>query len=307
MKDRYLITGATGFIGSNVVRKLVARGSDVSILTREKHIPWRLKDIYKKLHVYHCGVTGTGLEKVVDTIRPTIIFHFAAYGVNPWEDNVEQMIDTNIKGTLRLITASQKHNFRLFINTGTSSEYGVKKLPMKETDVLIPVNDYGVTKAAATLLCTKMALRDNLPIVTFRLFSPFGPYEHTKRLIPSVTLSALDGTNIAVSTPSHVRDFLYIDDVVNSYVQATKKTCPPGTILNIASGRQRTVGEVVKTIIRWSGNNPQVLWGSKPNQTRQVADITLAKKILGWKPKISFADGIHKTVSWFEKNRNLYE
>lgn len=313
MKDRFLVTGATGFIGSNVVRALVKRGKHVSIFTREKKISWRLEDISDRLHVYRCDVAKSPLEKIVDAIAPTVIFHFAAFGVNPWETDLEQMIDTNIKGTQRLITAAKKHHFRLFINTGTSSEYGVKSHPMRETDNLEPVNDYGVTKAGATILVTKMALREKLPILTFRLFSPYGPYEHKKRLFPSVCLSAIEGKPIAVSTPKHVRDFVYIDDVVDAYIKATVRRCNPGEVMNIGMGREHSVGDVVKTIVKITKNRSHVLWNAVNDQGRQVepprwqADIAKAEKLLGWKPRTSFVEGIVKTVKWFTKHKSFYE
>ena len=313
MMDRYLVSGATGFIGANVVRELVRQKCHVSILTRTKRVAWRLSDVWDRLNVYPCDLAGGSLQQAVDAVRPTVIFHFAAFGVNPWETDVRRMIDTNMMGTYKLIAAVKKHTFRLFINTGTSSEYGVKNRPMRETDYLEPVNDYGVTKAGATLLCTKMALREGLPIVSFRLFSPFGYFEHKKRLFPSVTLAAINGIQVAVSTPDHVRDFIFIEDVVSAYMKATTKQCAPGEIFNIAQGREKRVGDVVKTIMKTTHSHSKIVWGVVQSQGRQVepdrwqADISKAEKILRWKPRTPFDVGVKKTVSWFKKNQALYE
>lgn len=313
MEDRYFVTGATGFIGSNVVRALVARKKNVSILTRKKRISPRLADIDGKFTQYTCDLTKQSLENIVDRIRPTIIFHFAAFGVNPWETNLEKMIDTNIRGTHRLITSVKKYGFRLFVHTGTSSEYGVKNHPMRETDYLEPVNDYGVTKAAATLLCTKMSVIDHLPIMTFRPFSPYGYYEHQRRLFPSVVGEAISGNPIKVSVPSHVRDFVFIEDVVDAYMSVVGKRIPPGEIFNIGGGREHSVGEVVNKIIRISKSTSKVVWGAVDNQGRQVessmwqADITKAKKMLGWRPQVSLDEGIKKMVPWMQTHTEHYE
>jgi nucleoside-diphosphate-sugar epimerase len=313
MKDRYLITGATGFIGSNVVHALVKRGKDVSILTHTKKPSWRLSDVAKKLRIYHCGLMDPKLQKVVDTIKPTVVFHFAAFGVNPWETDMDKMIDTNLRGVDRLITATKKHGFRLFINTGTSSEYGVKNSPMNEKDTLDPVNDYGITKSAATLLVTKRAVRENLPIITFRLFSPYGYFEHKNRLFPSVILQALAGKPITVSTPDHVRDFVFIEDVVDAYMKATEKVFRAGEVFNIAGGRERSVGEVVKTVMNVTKSKSPIAWGAVNDQGRQVepprwqGDISKSKKILGWKPYTKFVDGVKKTVAWLSVKKDIYE
>ncbi len=313
MTDRYLITGASGFMGANVTRALVKKGAHVSIITREKSAPWRLSDIYSKLSVYRTGLLDAGLERAVDAIKPTVIFHFAAYGVNPWETDIDQMIQTNIQGSLRLISAVKKHGFRLFVYTGTSSEYGVKDHKMKESDLLEPVNDYSVTKAGATLLLSKIAKREALPIITLRPFSPYGYFEHPKRLFSSVSVSAISGKPIHVSHPDHVRDFVFIDDVVSAYFKTTRKRCPPGEIINIGSGREHSIGDVVKRIVTATKSRSKILWGTVEDQSRQIepvhwrADISKAKTLLDWSPLVSLEDGVKKSVAWFSSHVDNYE
>ena len=313
MGDRYLITGATGFIGSNVVRALVARKKHVSILTRHKGIAPRLADIQGEFKQYTCDLLDPALEKVVDNIRPTIIFHFAAFGVNPWETDFEKMVDVNIRGTSRLLGAAKKNGFRLFVHTGTSSEYGVKKRPMRETDFLEPVNDYGVTKAAATLLCAKWALREHLPIVTFRPFSPYGYFEHKKRLFPSIVRAALSGSPILVASRAHVRDFIFIDDVVDAYMKIVGKKISPGEVFNISMGKEKSVEDVVKRVVRISHSKSKVVWGAVDDQGRQVepvrwqGDITKAKRLLGWAPRTTIDMGIKKLIAWTKTHHELYD
>ncbi len=309
---RILITGGTGFIGSNLVRKLVKKGEHVSIIVRDKNKNnWRLKDIEAKLDIYECNLLSESLKDLVNKIKPDFVFHLAAYGIPPEEDNVYEMIDINLKGTINLIDAVKQNPFKLFINTGSCMEYGINENPMKETDVLEPIFDYAITKAAVTLYCRKEGIRSSLPIVTFRLFTPYGYFEELYRLIPTVVKNAIENKPIKVSTPKSVRDFIFIDDVIDAYLQATKSPLPNGEVFNIGTGKQNNIGEIVKFCLEISQSKSKVLWGAMPMQKRYIepvrfeADISKTRKMLNWEPKTTIEEGLKKTVEWFKKNKNL--
>jgi len=312
MKNTYLVTGATGFIGANITRALVKKGEKVNIIVRNRKLNWRLTDIASKIHIYETDILSPSLSFILDNIRPDYIFHMAAYGVLPSENDTHKMVDVNIKGTINLIEAIKKNPFRLFINTGTSVEYGIKDGKMKESDILVPINDYGITKAATTLYCQKEAIRNKLPIITFRLFTPFGFYEDKNRLVPSAILSALRNQAINVSVPGSVRDFIFIDDVVSAYFQATQKKIVPGLTLNIGSGKKHTIGSIVNSIKKITKSHSKVVWGAVKSQERFIepkkweADISLSRKLLQWEPKYSLGQGLEETIEWFSQNQKLY-
>jgi len=312
MKNTYLITGATGFVGSNIVRSLVNKGEKVSVITRNKKLNWRLSDISSKIDIYNSDITSPSIGIILDKIRPDYIFHLAAYGVMPDEDNVGKMVEVNIKGTINLINAAKKNKFKLFINSGSSVEYGIKNIKMNEKDHLVPINDYGVTKATVTLFCQKEGLRNNLPIITFRLFTPFGPYEDKTRLIPSVILSSLKNEPIKVSVPTSVRDFVYIDDVTRAYLEVVNKKFNSGEILNIGSGEQHSIKNIVTMTRELTACRSKVYWGAVNQQARFIeprkweADIERAYKVLDWKPRYSLEQGLKETIEWFRKNQKLY-
>lgn len=313
MDEKVLVTGATGFVGSCLVRELVRQKKDVYILVRNKTLNWRLKDLEHHLHILECDLQSEALTSVVDSIRPDFVFHLAVYGANPKESDVKQMVDVNIKGTINLLNAVTQNPFKLFINTGSSSEYGIKDKPMNESDVLDPVNDYGVTKAASTMYCTNNARRGDFPVITFRLFSPYGYYESPERLIPSVILNALKDQPIVTSSPRNVRDFIFIEDTVSAYLHAMKMTVSPGQVFNIGSGHQHHVEEVVNLILELTESKSEVLWNKKPAQTRQVeplmweANIQNINHMLQWNPTFTMREGLRKTINWIKENRALYE
>src|SRR5258708_1076261 len=260
-----------------------------------------------------CDLLSPELRTIISLIKPDYIFHLAAYGVYPQQSDPFTMIDINIKGTVNLIDAVKKHPFKLFINTGSAVEYGIKDNAMLESDFLFPINHYGVFKAASTLYASKEAIRNNLPIITFRLFTPFGIFEDKNRLIPSVILNAISNNEIKVSSPTSVRDFIFIDDVVSAYLQAITATISPGDIINIGSGKQHTIKDIVTAVIKISKSTSQIGWGTVAPQSRFIepkkweADITRVKEILHWKPEESLDSGLQKTISWFQKNNHRYQ
>src|SRR5581483_3388167 len=147
-----------------------------------------------------------------------------------------EMIETNIIATKNLLFASQDIPYSCFINTGSSSEYGLKRHPMKETDFLEPLSYYAVTKASATLLCQAFAKLHNKPIITFRLFSVYGPLENKTRFIPSAISAGIHDTVLPLTEGIVRRDFIYIDDVIDAYIHATHLPAKPGEIYNIGTG-----------------------------------------------------------------------
>jgi len=309
---RVLITGASGFIGANLVHKTLCEGAFVTILTRNSSNKWRIREVLKDVAEYSVDLLDRDrLEHVILHIKPEIILHAAVYGGYPSQDDTIKILETNIVGTANLINVCSKIDFELFINTGSSSEYGIKLRPMKEDDVLEPPTPYGVSKASAALYCRAVALSYGRPIVTLRLFSPYGYYEDSKRLIPSVVLSCLRGLNPRVSSPDSVRDFIFVEDVMELYIKAAEnRERIAGQIFNAGCGIQQTIGKVVTDIIKLTEANVEPEWNavSNPRIEPKVwrADISKTQKLLNWQPKYHLEEGLEKTITWFRENMQLY-
>lgn len=307
MNEHYFVTGATGFVGSNIVRQLVHSNKHVSIIVRNKKLNWRLKDIQNKISIFESDLLNTNLQTIVAKIKPTHIYHLAAYGALPKDESVEQMFHVNVQGTINLIQAVSKYPFKVFINTGSSSEYGIKEKAMQEADILKPINDYGVSKAAATLYCQKEALRLNIPLITFRLFAVYGQFEENSRFIPYTIHNALQNKSLEFSSPDNVRDFIHVDDVVRAYLEVPKKN-NPGAVYNIGSGKQHTLKEACDIILNITKSHSKVTWNKKEGQLRQIepkiwqANIAKAKRELQWQPQISFRKGLVETVEWYKSH-----
>ena len=169
-----VVTGAGGFIGSNLTRRLIKEKIQVHVLVRNKSSLTRLKDISGKIKVHLTDLSDEKeLTTIIKNIIPDYIFHLATFENYRDETKISEMIKNNIVVTKNLLVACNKISYKCFINTGSSSEYGLKRKPMRETDSLNPLSFYSVTKASATFLSQVFARQFNKPIITFRLFSVY--------------------------------------------------------------------------------------------------------------------------------------
>lgn len=307
-----LITGGAGFVGSNLARALLLQKYTVHILSKNSTKQWRLTDIQTKIHRHTISLLDkNALEKLITHINPTVIYHLAAHGGSSSQKDHEEIFHTNILGTFNLLMATKDIPYTLFVNTGSSSEYGKKNKPMAESDSINPTFFYAAAKASATYMAQVFAKEFNKPIVTFRLFSVYGPYEQPGRFIPTITKNLIEQTPIQLTAGNQRRDFVFIDDVVDAYMQAIKHaTKLSGEICNIGTGYEYSNDEVVKKLFRVTKKKTVLKKGAYAKRSwdtpHWVADVSHTKKVLGWKSKYSIDTGLLKTYSWFQENLQLY-
>lgn len=306
---RLVLTGATGFVGANIAHYGVRHGYDVHIFVRKGYKKWRIKDIIKNLHVHIVDLQDERqLTRVLKTIKPHWIFHTAVHGAYSSQTNLQEMVQTNIVGTMSLVRAACAVGFETFINTGSSSEYGYKDHAPKENELLEPNSHYAVTKACATQFCTFTAQDKKMPIYTLRLYSAFGPYEEPTRLMPTLISHARTGTLPALADPSIARDYIYIDDIVRAYFAvAKKKNQIMGAVYNIGTQRQTTLRELVHTVSTLLPLRQKPQWGSMPKRSWDtsvwVSDCTLIHDAVGWKPSFTLEAGLKKMILWQKRQK----
>lgn len=311
LKRVYLITGASGFIGSCLTRRLIAENAEVHLFLKKDARTWRIDDLLKKVIVHVCDLSDLNeLHVLITKIKPTIIYHLATYGAYSFQNDADRCVQTNIQGTWHLLKAVSKVDYELFVNTGSSSEYGFKKLPMKETDLLEPASYYAATKASQTLLCSHMARAEKKPIVTLRPFSVYGPYEEPSRFIPTLMKALLFKAKMDLVSPEISRDHIYVDDMVSAYLQVDQLKEFPGETFNIGTGVQSSIRDVVETAVRVTARTADFKWGAMPSRlwdtTIWISDITKTKQLLNWTPAVSLEKGLLQTWEWFQANHALY-
>ena len=300
---RALLTGAAGFIGSTLCRRLLVDGFEVHALLRSTARAWRIAAILPHLRVHEVDARDEErLCQVVREVRPEVVYHLATHGAYPFETDADAIIQTNILGTWNLLKALGPIDYEVFVNTGSSSEYGFKQYAMRETDLLEPNSYYAAAKCAQSLLCQHVARTDNRPINTLRLFSAYGAYEEPTRLVPTLIRRCLAGQPLDLVSPDVARDFVYVDDMVDAYLRLDPLSKLSGEVINVGSGIQHTIRDVVEVVLKETGASVECRWGAVPHRTWDtstwVADCTKSRRLLGWRATTSLADGLAKTVQW---------
>lgn len=310
---RSIITGATGFVGANLARRLLVEGHEVHLLVRPSRASWRIADIASEVELHEVDLADKdSLDRIVHSIRPERIFHLAAHGAYASQADEYRMVETNIVGTINLMNACLKAGFESFVNTGTSSEYGFKSSAPSETDSLEPNSSYAVTKASATLFCRHTAQKHRVNLSTLRLYSVYGPYEEPARLMPALILRGLRGELPPLVNPEAAHDFVYVDDVCDAYLLAAAQSSDEyGAIYNVGTGKQFTLREVVEVARSLMAIPFEPEWNSMPGRdwdtASWVANNEKIRRELGWRPRHTFEQGFTGMLDWFRGNPEIQE
>jgi nucleoside-diphosphate-sugar epimerase len=303
-----LVTGASGFIGAGLVRRLLELGFDVHVLLRPAARLWRLQGILDRLHVHAVDVTdAAAVAAAVRAVSPRAVFHLATYGAYESQADATRILHDNVLGGYGVLQASIDAGAAVFVNAGSSSEYGFKTQPMKETDALAPNSFYAVSKATMTHLCNLMGRQQSATaITTLRVFSAYGPWEEPTRLFPTLLRRTRAGLPLEMVGPEIARDYVYVDDVIDAFLSLPALASLHGEVLNVGSGIETTLAEVVERVQEVLGRRTEVRWGAMParkwDTTRWQASPEKAHETLGWKPRHSLRDGIARMAAWMEES-----
>jgi nucleoside-diphosphate-sugar epimerase len=305
---RTLVTGASGFVGANLARRLLRDGNQVHLLLREAHQDWRLEEISADCQFTRADVTDRDAVRCcVAEVKPDWVFHLSAYGAYPSQTGFEQMTATNVLGCANVLDSCIEVGVEAFVQAGSSSEYGHQAHATREDGRIEPNSHYAITKAAATHYCQFTARKLDFHAATARLYSIYGPYEEPARLIPTLLIHCLRGELPPLVSPNTARDFVYVDDAVEALIRiAGGKDVPPGAIYNVASGVQTTLSEAVGAARELLGVASEPAWGGMPPRAWDtsvwVGDPAAIRRDTGWAAETSLHDGLSRTIHWLREH-----
>ena len=301
-----LVTGGAGFIGSHLAERLIKEKASVSIIKEKASDTLSVDSFKEKLKMYDCDLKDYGsVKKVLRTVQPDIIFHLASFTSPERDVNFSFVVKNNFFGTVNLIKAL-RGKFELFINTGTCEEYGNGPVPFDEEQLPISVSPYSLSKIITTYYCGMLHATYNLPVITLRPFLTYGPRQRNSRmLIPSSILNSLKNEPLKMTKGEQTRDFIHVNDVVEGYILTAKSKKAIGEVINIGSGKEYKIKDIVQKIYGLVGSKAKPLIGALPYRTGETMHFYCsnkkAKKILGWSPTISLEDGLKETVDWYKE------
>lgn len=319
-KDRLvLVTGAGGFIGSHLVEELAGRGARVRAFVRyNSRGDWGyLNGLAPRL--------GERVEVVAGDLRDgdavaaamrgtTVAFHLGAMVAIPYSYvHPREVADTNIFGTLNVLTAARDLKLERVIHTSTSEVYGTAQyVPIDEKHPLVGQSPYSASKIAADQLAESFHRSYDLPVAVARPFNTYGPRQSARAVIPTIISQAIAGQRLLIGARHPTRDLNYVTDTVRGFVRIAE--CPEavGQVINLGTGREISVGDLVDTIVRLVGCKVEVAVDAarlRPDRSeveRLLADNTRARQVLGWAPEVPLEEGLRRTIQWISEHASLY-
>jgi nucleoside-diphosphate-sugar epimerase len=301
---RCLVTGASGFLGSHLVRALLEREQDVTVLLRPNSKPERLLDCLPRVRVLHGSLDDLG--ELADGLRQQPVeaaFHLAWSGVTGEFRNCTEPAIENVAGTLRLWELLRQNHCAAFIGVGSQAEYGPKTGILTEDLPTVPQTVYGASKLALSLLLKQFCQSAEMRFVWLRLLSVYGPGDDQRHMVPGLISALLHGEKPALTAGEQVWDYLYVDDAAAA-ICAVLQSKDEG-VFNIGSGQACVLRDFVTLLRDTIDPSLPLGFGEVPYRHDQVmhleTDISRMRAATGWTPQISLQEGIQRTVAWYRR------
>lgn len=318
---KVLVTGADGFIGSHLTETLVEQGYDVRAFTFYNSFnTWGWLDflpdeIKKEIEILPGDIRDpNGVRNAMTGIES--VFHLAALIAIPFSyHSPDSYVDTNIKGTLNVLQAARGLGTDKVLITSTSEVYGsAKYVPIDESHPFQGQSPYSATKIGADRLAEAFYRSFSLPVSIVRPFNTYGPRQSARAVIPSIISQLLTGTKeIRLGSLTPTRDFNYVKDTVNGFIEIEKSEKTIGEEINIASQTEISIGELAAELIRQI--NPQAsiiceqerMRPQKSEVNRLLGSNKKLKELTDWNQEYSLSFGLKKTIDWMEKHQDKYK
>jgi NAD dependent epimerase/dehydratase len=318
--EHVLVTGAGGFIASHLVERLVAQGARVRAFVRynSRNDPGLLATLAPETLQSVELVTGdlrdpAAVEQAMRGER--VVFHLGALIAIPYSYlHPNEVVETNVIGTLNVLQAGRLHGVERMVHTSTSEVYGTAlRVPIDEDHPLQGQSPYSASKIGADKLAESFYRAFNLPVVTLRPFNTYGPRQSARAVIPTIISQALAGSVVRLGSLETRRDFTYVSDTVDGFMKVAETQGIEGQTFNLGAGQDISIGELAGLIFELMGAPVRIepdnerLRPEKSEVLRLLSDNRKARKALGWAPVVSLRDGLAETIAWVREHLGRFQ
>lgn len=314
LRGPILVLGASGFVGANLLRALLAVRSDV-VGTTSREPAWRLADLDESNVVTVDLLARGNVASLLDRVQPATVFDCVAYGAYSFEQDAARMYETNVLLKQTLLEELVRRGTHCYIHAGSSSEYGAASAAPDEDVAPTPNSHYAVTKNAAASLVWYTGRHRGLRCANLRLYSVYGPLEDRSRLIPTLVAAAAEGRLPPFVDPETSRDFVYVDDVTRAFLCAALHLRPEhyGDSFNIGTGHKTTIRDLAALARSTFALQAEPQFSTMEGRAWDVADWYAnphrAAEVLDWQAEVALEDGLRRTAHWYAglSDVGLYE
>jgi UDP-glucose 4-epimerase len=292
-----VVTGGLGFIGNELVRQLSQTGEEVAVLDNRNRVAPRIEDL-AGLTVRQVDITDReATAKVVRELKPRTVFHLAAIHYIPeCNANPERTLRVNVEGTMSLLNACAAAGVEHFVCASSGAVYADSPEFLGESSPVAPVDIYGWSKWFAEELCRWHARQSGLRVTICRLFNNYGPRETNKHIIPEILEQLKSGNRLSLGNTKPQRDYIHTSDCARALRLLAKLPPESARTVNISSGHHASVDDLIQLLGEILGRKLEVVTDPsrfrKADKLVQIADISLLKKLTGWRPEIALRQGL---------------
>lgn len=318
-KQKVLVTGADGFIGSHLVEALLGEGCFIrAFVYYNSFNSWGWLDTFPKekldaIEIFTGDIRDPrGVEKAMEGCG--VVFHLAALIAIPFSyHSPDSYVDTNIKGTLNVLQAARHQRTQKVIITSTSEVYGTAQyVPIDESHPYQGQSPYSATKIGADRVAESFYRAFDVPVAIARPFNTFGPRQSARAIIPTIITQLISGSKeIRLGRMDTIRDFNYVKDVARAFIEIARTDKTIGEELNIATGTGASMGEIAAMVMDLVGRKAKIVLDDirvrpeKSEVLRLIGSNEKLTSLTGWKPAYTIQTGLQETIEWLRRPENF--